>query len=467
MNSYDLVVIGAGPGGYVAAIRAAQLGKTVAVIEAREVGGTCLNRGCIPTKTLLHTAGLLRETTHFAELGLSIGEVQVDMPRLIARKNAVSEQLRGGIEQLFKGNKITLINGRAVIIGKHQITVTHAAGIEVIEGDRILIAVGSIPAQPPIAGSDLPGVIDSDTLLDKDSLYKRLVIIGGGVIGVEFATVFAALGCEVTIIEALDRVLANMDKEISQNLSMLLKKDGVKIFTGAKVVSITKDNDGLCVNFVQKETEQAVQADGVLIAVGRSAHTADLFGDGFSLPMERGKILVNEHFQTAEDNIYAIGDCIPGIQLAHMASAQGMYVAEHICGHHCGTDLALVPSCVYTDPEIATVGMTADDAKAAGRAVQTGKYVMTGNGKSIIEQQKRGFIKLVFDEETKALLGAQLMCARATDLIGEMTTAIVNKLTAEQLAATIRAHPTFGEGIGEALEEAINGCSIHTMPKRR
>lgn len=462
--NYDLIVIGAGPGGYVAAIRAAQLGMKVAVVEEREVGGTCLNRGCIPTKTLLHTAKLLQECRHFAEVGLTAGEVSVDMPALIARKEAVSAQLRGGIEQLFKGNKITLVNGRAVLCGEHQVQVS---GGEVLEGEHILIAAGSVPAKPPIPGSDLPGVLDSDALLASDTLYKRLVIIGGGVIGVEFATVFASLGCQVTVIEALDRVLANMDKEISQNLSMLLKKDGVAIHTAARVEAITQADAGLAVQFVQKEQPQAVEADAVLIAVGRSANTSGLLAEGFSLPMERGKFLVNEHYQTACPSIYAIGDCIPGIQLAHMASAQGVYAAEHMNGHACPLELSLVPSCVYTDPEIACVGLTADEAKAAGREVVTGKYVMTGNGKSIIELEKRGFIKLVFDKDSLALLGAQLMCARATDMIGEFTTAIANGLTAAQLAASIRAHPTFGEGIGEAVEEVVNGCSIHTMPKRR
>ena len=461
---YDLIVIGAGPGGYVAAIRAAQLGMKVAVVEEREVGGTCLNRGCIPTKTLLHTAKLLRECRHFQEHGLETGEVKVNMPALIARKEAVSQQLRAGIEQLFKGNKITLISGRAAICGEHQVQIS---GGQILEGEYLLIAAGSVPAKPPIPGSELPGVLDSDALLAADTLSKRLVIIGGGVIGMEFATAFAALGVQVTVIEALERVLANMDKEISQNLSMLLKKEGVSIYTAAKVEEITQTADGLSVQFVQKEKMQAVEADTVLIAVGRSANTEGLFAAGFSLPMERGKLLVNPYYQTACPHIYAIGDCIPGIQLAHMASAQGIAAVEHIKGEACALNLALVPSCVYTDPEIACVGLGADEAKAAGQDVVVGKYVMTGNGKSIIEQEKRGFIKLVFSAEEQVLLGAQLMCARATDMIGELTTAIANGLTAKQLASTIRAHPTFGEGIGEAVEDVLNGCSLHTMPKRR
>ena len=461
---YDLIVIGAGPGGYVAAIRAAQLGMKVAVVEEREVGGTCLNRGCIPTKTLLHTAKVLGECRHFEELGLEAGAVKVNMPALIARKEAVSQQLRGGIEQLLKGNKITLIASRAAICGEHQVQLSDG---QILEGTHILIAAGSVPAKPPIPGSELPGVLDSDALLAADTLVKRLVIIGGGVIGMEFATVFAALGVEVTVIEALERVLANMDQEISQNLSMLLKKDGIAIQTAAKVEAIMQTADGLSVQFVQKEKSQTAEADAVLIAVGRSANTAGLFTAGFSLPMERGKLLVNEHYQTACPHIYAIGDCIPGIQLAHLASAQGIAAVEHIKGETCALNLALVPSCVYTDPEIACVGLSADEAKAAGQNVVVGKYVMTGNGKSIIEQEKRGFIKLVFSADNQVLLGAQLMCARATDMIGELTTAIANGLTAKQLASAIRAHPTFGEGIGEAVEEVLNGCSIHTMPKRR
>lgn len=461
---YDVIVLGAGPGGYVAAIRAAQLGLSVAVVEAREVGGTCLNRGCIPTKTLLYTAKLRQSYQHAEELGLISGEVGVDWTKLAVRKETVSQALRSGIAQLFKANKITLLTQWAQISGEHEVTLEDG---QVLQGEHIIIAVGSEPAQLPIVGSDLPNVLNSDAILSAPQAYKHLAIIGGGVIGVEFATVFAALGCQVTVIEAMERILANMDKEISQNLAMLLKKEGVAIHTAANVTAICQMADGLQVQFVQKEKPQAVEADAVLVAVGRRANTDKLFANGFTLPMERGKLLVSDHFQTACPTIYAIGDCIPGIQLAHAASAQGVYVAEHIAGHTCPFDLHLVPSCVYTEPEIACIGLTADEAKAAGKAVTVGKYVMTGNGKSLIEQEKRGFIKLVFDAESQILLGAQLMCARATDMIGEMTTAIANQLTLTQLSASIRAHPTFNEGVGEALEDALNGGSIHTMPKRR
>ena len=463
MMDYDVIVIGAGPGGYVAAIRAAQLGLKTAIVEEREVGGTCLNRGCIPTKTLLHTAKLLQSCSHFEELGLDISGVRVDMPRLIARKEAVSRQLRTGIEQLLQGNGITLISGRGQLCGEHHVKV----GDKLLEGAHIIVAAGSVPAKPPIAGSDLPGVWDSDGLLASETLPKRLVIIGGGVIGVEFATVFTALGAEVTIIEALDRLLANMDKEISQNLSMTLKKDGAAIHTAAQVEAIVQTEGGLAVQFVQKDSPQSVEADRVLIAVGRSANTQKLFAEGFTLPMERGKLLVNEQFQTTCPHIYAIGDCIPGIQLAHLASAQGMAVAEHIAGEKSLLNLSLVPSCVYTDPEIACVGLTAEEAKAKGQDVVIGKYVMTGNGKSIIEQEKRGFIKLIFDKGDQTILGAHLMCARATDMIGEFTMAIANGLTAVQLAAAIRAHPTFGEGISEAIEQVLKGVSVHTLPRNR
>ncbi len=469
MNSeydYDLAVIGAGPGGYVAAVKAAQNGLKIAVIECGKTGGTCLNRGCIPTKTLLHAAELYREFKGAESFGIHAQGVTFDIGEMSARKEEVVAQLRGGVEQLFKANKITNITGKATVTGAHQVTVESAEGIRQITAENILIATGSVPSLPPIEGIGLPGVVTSDELLSGDmKLYRSLVIIGGGVIGVEFASIYSALGCEVTVIEAMDRILPQMDKEISQNLAMILKKRGVKIYASAKVAKISEEN-GLACTFEQKGTLQTVTAEGILAAVGRKPNTQGLFGEPFSVECERGAVTVNDRFQTSVPSVYAIGDVIRGIQLAHAASAQGSNAVCAMLGKPAAVNLNVVPSCVYTEPEIACVGMTADEAKAKDIAVKTGKFLMSANAKTVITRQERGFIKLVFEEKTGVLLGAQLMCARATDLIGELAAAVANGLTQEQMASVIRPHPTFCEGITEAAEDA-EGTAVHILPKLR
>lgn len=462
---YDLIVIGGGPGGYVAAIRASQLGQNVALVEKDLLGGTCLNRGCIPTKTLMHTANLYQEAEHSQTVGIGFDGLHYDFAQMHQRKNEVTTQLRDGVTQLLKGNQVTVYEGTATIIDGHTVMV----GDEKLTGTNLLIAAGSVPAMPPIPGSQLPGVVNSDALLEDNGMdCQSMVIVGGGVIGVEMASIYGALGKKVTIVEAMERILPPMDREISQNLSMILKKRGIEIFTAATVNEIMSNGKGLSCKFTDKKGEHVVDADIVLISVGRRPCTAGLFADGFSVEMtERGFVAVDEHYRTSVDSIYAIGDIIGKIQLAHAAEAQGVAAVEYMSGRsESSVNADLVPSCVYTTPEISSVGMTADEAKQAGREVYTGKYIMNGNGKTIIEQQERGFIKVVFDKETDVIIGAQLMCARATDLIAELTTAISLGLTKEQLARTMRPHPTFCEGVSEAIE-AADGHSIHTMPSRR
>ncbi len=460
---YDLIVIGAGPGGYVAAIRAAQLGLKTAVIERAEVGGTCLNRGCIPTKTLMHSANLYRELGEAAKMGINVSGKEADFKAMHARKAQVVEQLRGGVSQLLKGNGIDVIEGTAAFTSPETVTVNG----ETYTAKNFIVATGSKPFVPPIPGADLPNVVTSDEMLDTDACdYNELVIIGGGVIGVEMASVYNGIGRKVTIIEALDRILANMDREISQNLTMILKKRGVAVNTASTVTGITQENGKLTCTFERKGQTETVSADGVLICVGRRAVTEGLNPEAAGLELERGRIKVNANYQTNVPHIYAIGDVTGGIQLAHAAEAQGIAAVEHICGMATTVNPNLVPSCVYTSPEIATVGITADEAKQQGKAVITGKYIMSGNGKSIIENEERGFIKLVFDAETEKLLGAQMMCGRATDMIGEMVTAVSAGLTKAQMAMALHPHPTFCEGITEAVH-AADGHSIHTMPPRR
>ena len=468
MSDFELVVIGAGPGGYVAAIRAAQLGLKVALVEKDRVGGTCLNRGCIPTKALLHSANTYAAAASFETLGLSVSGMTYDMNKIHDRKKEVVETLVKGVEGLVKANKIELITGKGFVEDANTVKVTCADGEKTITTDKILIAAGSFPARPPIPGLDLPGVVTSDEVLEGEPKdYKSIIIIGGGVIGVELASFYAALGCEVTVIEALDRLLANLDKEFGQSLSMLLKKRNVNVCTSCKVSKVEKDGDNLKVTYTnKKEEEVAVSAEGVLVAIGRKPNTAELFAEKCMPEINRGFIVVDDKYETNVKGIYAIGDAIGGIQLAHKAEAEGQAVVEMICGNKPEVDPHFVPSCIYTEPEIASVGITADEAKEKGIAVKTGKYLMSGNGKSIIDLQERGFIKVVVDEATDKLLGMQMMCGRATDLISEYTMAIANGMTRAELLKGMRPHPTYCEGISEALE-AVEGKSIHSAPVRK
>lgn len=469
MKEYQLIVIGAGPGGYEAAIRAAQLGLTTALIERRDVGGTCLNRGCIPTKAMLHSAQLYREAANFELFGLHTENTSFDWAKVHQRKNDVVVKLRTGIEQLIKANKIDFFNNSASISGKNDVQLDQG---EVIRGESILIATGSVPARPPIPGLDLPNVVTSDELLDDphftqaDSLAKEILIIGGGVIGVEFASVFSSFGCHVTIVEAMERILPTMDREISQSLNMVLKKRGVSIHTGAMVEKLEQDENGLVCHFTEKGKAQAVPAQQVLVAIGRRPNTQGLFAEGFEVACERGRIVTDENFRTSVDSIYAIGDVTSKIQLAHMASAQGICAVHTIAGQKPPIDLRYVPGCIYTDPEIASVGITEDEAKQQGIPVKKGKFLMTGNGRSLIDEQERGFIKVLAHQETDVILGAQLMCSRATDIVAELATAIVNGLTCAQLAGVIRPHPTFCEGVTEAVED-VHAMAIHLAPKKR
>lgn len=466
MENYDLVVIGAGPGGYVAAIRAAQLGMTVAIVESRELGGTCLNRGCIPTKTLLHTTKLLDELKHGEELGIHWEGMRCDRLKLYQRKNQVVEQLQRGISGLLSANQISVFQGHAKVMKNKTIEIKLETNTTSIQAGRILIATGSKPIRPAIEGIQGKGIITSDEILATNPPeFNKILIVGGGVIGVEFATIFSALGCEVTIIEAMERILPTFDREISQNLTMILKKRGIKIHTGSTIEKFVEKEGVLCY-FNNKNQIELLQVDSVLLAIGRQANTSDLFEEDHAIAKDhRGFIQVDQDFLTSADGIYAIGDVVGGLMLAHLASSQGVYAVEKMAGVQPTIQLKTVPACIYTHPEIACVGLTEEQAKAQSISVKTGKYIMTSMAKSLIEMQNRSFIKLVFENETEVLLGAQLMCERATDFLDSLTGAIVNQQTITQLLAIIRPHPTFSEAITEALLD-VEGHAIHSIPRR-
>ena len=456
---FDWIILGAGPGGYEAAIRAAQLTQKVALVEKGEVGGTCLNRGCVPTKALLHSARGFEELDLISGWGIRAEQVTLDFDKMYARKDELVSTLREGIGKLIAQNGITLVKGEGRIKDSHTVVV----GEKVLTAERILIATGSAPILPNIPGLDLPGVVSSDGLLSSPPAGSRLIIISG----VEFASMFLALGFQITVIEARDRLLPQMDREISQNLGMILKKHGASVFTGARVSEIHKNEDGsLSVLYEAGGKPGNATGDTVLVSIGRRAYTQGLFEDGFSVETDRGRIVTDASHETSVHGVYAIGDVSGTIQLAHAASAQGIACVERAAGHTTKVREDLVPSCVYTRPEIACVGLTADEAKAKGIPVRTGKYILSGNARTMIAGGERGFVKLVLDEATDVLLGAQIVCERATDMINEMTVAIANGLTGEQLLKAIRPHPTFAESVTEALDSA-HGMAIHMAPNRR
>lgn len=465
-HTFDLIIIGAGPGGYVAAIKAAKLGLKTAVVEDRRVGGTCLNRGCIPAKAMIHASSLYREMQEGERFGIFASDIRFDYEKILTYKEETTQKLVQGVEQLLEGNGVTLLKGKGTLLADKSVCVVSEGEEKVYQAKNVILAAGSKPLVLPIPGMDLPGVLTSDELFRLREMPKSLIVIGGGVISVEFATVFAALGCKVTILEAMPRLVPNMDKEISQNLKMILKKRGIDIHVSAAVQGVEEEGDQYACRFIEKEKEMRVSAQYVLCAVGRCPNTDGLFAEGAAPAMERGRVVVDENFATSKDGVFAIGDLIKGAQLAHAASAQGIVVAERLAGAEPTVDPSVVPGCVYTDPEIASVGMTEDEAKEKGISVKTGKFIMSANGKSLISKEDRGFIKVVAREDTGVILGAQMMCARATDMIGEFTTAVANKLTVSQLLKGMRAHPTYNEGVGEALEE-LEGGAIHVVPKKK
>ena len=453
MNKYDLLIIGAGPGGYEAAFDAADAGMSVALIEKDKLGGTCLNRGCIPTKALMHSSDVYAATKNGASVGVEVEGLTANREAIGAHKDHVLETLRTGIAAQAKKKKITVIEGSATIVNDNLVSVVHSDGEqEELSAERILIATGSHPWAPPIPGSDLPGVINSTDLINMGGAdIPEFIIVGGGVIGIEFATIYADLGSKVTVIEGLDRLLPMIDKEIGRSIKMTLSKKGVDCHTSAKVEKIEQDGDKLVVTFNEKDQPQTVSGDKVLLCVGRRPTVEGIFASEFASKYDGltdGRfIVVNDKYQTVCPSVYAIGDCIGRIQLAHTAVAEGRNAVSLMNGGKIVSDLSTVPSCIYTNPEIAVVGITVDEAKEQGLDIITKKFPMSANGKTIIADLDRGFIKLVARADDHVLVGAHLLCGRATDLIGELALAIRNNLTLEDVAETIHPHPTFCEAI--------------------
>ncbi|MBI4858166.1 MAG: dihydrolipoyl dehydrogenase [Acetobacterium woodii] len=464
-----IVILGGGPGGYVAAIRAAQLGAEVSLIENKYLGGTCLNVGCIPTKVLLHTTELIEVLENDAkELGINILGYEADWQKLQQRKTKIIKKLVSGVNGLLKNNTITKIMGTGTFLNDHQIKVLYndesddTKAAMIIDFDFAIIATGSKPVIPPVPGFDLEDVITSETALSLETVPESLGIIGGGVIGCEFASIYNTFGCKVTIIEMLPELIANMDRDIVKPLKEKLIKDGVEIFTSTKVESIQKTSEGLAVKTTSKSGENIVRVQKILLSVGRKPELDTLELDKAGIETERGAIRVNQKMQTNKHNIYAVGDCNGGVMLAHVASAEGIVAVETIMGIKSKIDFKTIPYCVYTKPELASVGLTESQARDLGYEVKVGNFPMAVNGKAMIMGETSGVVKYIADAVTGEILGLHMAGPRATDLIVEGALAIRLEATVEELITTIHAHPTVGESLLEAAH-AVNGHAIHLM----
>lgn len=462
-KQYDVVIIGGGPGGYVAAIKASQLGLQTAVVESKKVGGTCLHAGCIPSKALLRSAEIYANTGNAEEFGVIVPEFKLDFAKVQARKEGITDRLFKGIQHLMKKGKIDLYDGRGSLAGSKQVLVSGSDGeTSTITGENIIIATGSRPRTFPGLEADGTHVLTSDEALQMQSLPESIVIVGGGVIGIEWASMLADFGVEVTVLEYADRIIPTEDPDISKEMQRLLKKRKVKIITGAKVLPETlQKGEGISIKAEHKGQEKEFKGEKLLVSVGRLPNSENIGLENTNVLTDRGVILTNEYYQTGEPNVYAIGDVIGGLQLAHMASHEGITAVEFIAGKHPNPiDADLVPKCIYSSPEAASVGLSEEKAKEKGYRVQTSKFAFRAVGKALVFGNADGFVKFVVDEDTNKLLGVHMIGPHVTEMISEAGLAQVLSMTAADIAGMVHPHPTLSEAVGEAAL-AVTGMEIH------
>lgn len=466
MSSFDVVIIGSGPGGYVSAIRCAQLGFKTAIIEKYStLGGTCLNVGCIPSKALLASSHHYDEIKHFADHGIELsGAVKVNLEKMIARKQAVVDQTSGGVQFLMDKNKITVFNGLGSFVDATHVAVAKADGTsETIEAKNIIIATGSKPSSLPFISIDKERIITSTEALKLKEVPKHLVIIGGGVIGIELGQVYLRLGAQVSVVEFMDRIIPGMDASLSKELTKVLKKQGMKFYTSHKVQSVERAGDVVTVKAENAKGEIiTLEGDYSLVSVGRRPYTNGLNADKVGVKIsDRGQIEVNDHLQTSTPNIYAIGDVVRGAMLAHKAEEEGTMVAEILAGQKTHIDYNLIPGVVYTWPEVAAVGQTEEQLKAAGVAYKVGNFPFKALGRARASADLDGFVKILADAKTDEVLGVHMIGARTADLIAEAVTAMEFKASAEDISRMSHAHPTFAEAIKEAALAATDNRALH------
>jgi len=464
----ELTIVGGGPGGYVATIRAAQIGASVTLIEKERLGGTCLNWGCIPTKALYQNAQIIHALTRSEEFGVVHSGFTVSMAKIQERKEKVVTQLREGIAQIIKSYGVEYIEGEASFVSPRELKVKTASGEEMsIFSANTIIATGSIPASLPLPGIHLPGVINSNDLLKVKEIPASMVVIGGGVIGMEYASIFNAFGTDITVVEFMPRVLYQVDRDIVARLTAALRKAGLKFATDMRVKEIRqRDNGELAVVSEGKRGEETFTAEKVLVATGRNINVAGLNLDAIGVEYDKRGIKVSGTFQTNVPGIYAIGDVIGGHMLAHVASEEGKACVEHILGQSGHVNYAAVPAVVFTSPEVATVGSTEEEATAQGLPVTVGKFMLGANSKAVTMGEELGLVKVIAHAETKEVLGVHVLGSHASTLIHEAALAVEHRLTVNDIARTIHAHPT----ISEAFLEAVLGVedrAIHAIPKKR
>lgn len=466
MSQFDITIIGSGPGGYVAAIRAAQLGFKTAIIEKYPtLGGTCLNVGCIPSKALLDSSEHFEKAKHeFADYGILINEPKVDLPKMIARKNAVVEQTTKGINYLMDKNKVTVFEGVGSFESATKIKITKNDGAtESIESKYTIIATGSKPSTLPFITIDKERIITSTEALGLQEVPKKLLVIGGGVIGLELGSVYMRLGAEVTVIEYLDKIIPGMDGALSKELQKVLKKQGMKFSLSTAVSGVERIGDSVRVTATDKKGEEVIfEGDYCLVSVGRRPYTDGLSLENAGVELdERGRVKVNDHLQTNIPNIYAIGDVVKGVMLAHKAEEEGVFVVESLSGQKPHINYNLIPGVVYTWPEVAGVGKTEEQLKAEGIDYKVGNFPMRALGRSRASGDTDGFVKILADAKTDEILGFHIIGARAADLIAEGVTAMEFRASAEDLTRMSHAHPTYAEAIKEAALDATAKQPIH------
>jgi dihydrolipoamide dehydrogenase len=461
-TKFDVIVVGSGPGGYVAAIRASQLGLKTAVIEAAELGGICLNWGCIPTKALLKSAQVFEYINHSADYGISVGDVKANFEDMIKRSRGVADGMSKGIQFLFKKNKIEKINGWARVKPGKKVEVEDKEGNKTTySADHIIIATGARAKELPALKIDNEKIIGYRKAMSLDKQPKKMVVVGSGAIGVEFAYFYSSIGTEVTIVEFLDRIVPNEDEEVSKTLEKLYKKAGMKIMTSAEVTAVDTQGEGCVVTVKTKKGEETLDCDIVLSAVGVVSNVEDCGLEDVGILVDKGKIKVDEFYKTNMPGYYAIGDVVTGPALAHVASAEGIICVEKIAGQSPDPlDYNNIPGCTYCSPEIASVGYTEKAAKEAGYELKVGKFPFTASGKAAAAGAKDGFVKLIFDAKYGELLGAHMIGANVTEMIAEIVAVRKLETTGHELIKTVHPHPTMSEAVMEAAAAAY-GEVIH------
>ena len=459
MYEYDVAVLGGGPGGYVAAIKAAQAGKKTVIVEKASFGGTCLNVGCIPTKALVKSVQVLEEAKKAAEYGIEGIDpkaLRVSMEKLQARKSAVVKQLVGGVNALLRGNKVMIIEGAATLKDAHTVSVD---GKKQFTAENLILATGSESVMPGfIEYEGKTNIITSTEALSLSEIPESMTVIGGGVIGIEFAYVYAGLGTKVTVVELMDTILPMVDAEIAKLATKSLQKAGVVFHTGAKVKKVS----GNKVIFEEQGKEQSVESTYTLMAVGRAPYTEGLGAKEIGIEFDRKAIKTDAHMRTNIPNIYAIGDLNGKSMLAHTASREGEVAVQNILGRPEEMDYSAIPSCIYMEPEIAAVGLTEQQANEKYGKIKVGKFPMSANGKSLIEGEKSGMIKVILDAEYNGILGVHMFCVHATDMIAEIVAAMNLEATAEEVIASVHPHPTVSEAVGEAFMAAYDKA-VHSL----